>query len=69
VSCTSTTGEHMTHPACALSASDTSSMRVHVEGVRACVGIEGTHVDMEVRGGVEVCMCAWWAMAWVRTCA
>ncbi|KAF8483791.1 hypothetical protein DFH94DRAFT_680228 [Russula ochroleuca] len=45
--------ERVTHPACASSASDASSVRMHVEGVRVRVGIEGMHVDMEVHGGVE----------------
>jgi hypothetical protein len=46
-------GEHVTHPACALSASDASSMCMHVEGVRVRMGIEGTRVDTEVHGGVS----------------
>jgi hypothetical protein len=69
VSCASTTGERVTHPACASSASDASSVRMHVEGVRVRVGIEGMHVDMEVHGGVEAWVCMWWATAWARTCA
>ena len=69
MSCTSTTGERMMHPVCASSASDASSVCVCVKGVCVHVGIEGMHVDTEACGGVEACMCAWWAMAWARTCA
>jgi hypothetical protein len=50
-------------------ACDTSSVHMHVEGVPAHVGIEGMHVDTEAHGGVEACVCVWWATAWARTCA